>query len=79
MVASRPAATVVGMPWSLAPGMKCVPINPFVVIPQIAKLAANSQNAGTRAPITQSVERGAKTAMRAPRRGSVAARRAVGR
>ena len=50
MVASRPAATVVGMPWSLAAGMKCVPINPLVVIPQIAKLAANSQNAGARAP-----------------------------
>ena len=40
------------MPWSLAAGMKCVPINPFVVIPQIAKLAASSQNAGTRAPIS---------------------------
>src|SRR4051794_12076470 len=50
MVASRPAATVVGMPWSLAAGMKCVPISPLVVIPQIAKLAASSQNAGTRAP-----------------------------
>ena len=51
MVASSPAATVVGMPWSLAAGMKCVPISPLVVIPQIAKLAASSQNAGTRAPM----------------------------
>jgi hypothetical protein len=31
--------------------MKWVPINPLVVIPQIAKLAASSQKAGTRAPI----------------------------
>ena len=52
MVASSPAATVVGMPWSLAAGMKCVPIRPLVVIPQIAKLAASSQNAGTFAPIS---------------------------
>jgi hypothetical protein len=52
MVASRPAATVVGMPWSLAAGMKWVPISPLVVIPQIAKLAANNQNAGTLAPTT---------------------------
>ena len=50
MVASSPAATVVGMPWSLAAGMKCVPISPLVVMPQIAKLAASSQNAGTLAP-----------------------------
>jgi hypothetical protein len=51
MVASSPAATVLGIPWSLAAGMKWVPISPFVVIPQIAKLPASSQKAGMRAPI----------------------------
>ena len=61
MVASSPAATVVGMPWSLAAGMKCVPINPFVVIPQIAKLAASSQKAGTRAPIRNPSKAAAET------------------
>ena len=74
MVASSPAATVVGMPWSLAAGMKCVPINPFVVMPQIAKLPASSQNAGTRAPIA---------ARRTPRgklaAGTTAGSAAVGR
>ncbi len=32
--------------------MKCVPISPLVVMPQIAKLPASNQNAGTRAPIS---------------------------
>ena len=49
MVASSPAATVVGMPWSLAAGMKCVPISPFVVIPQIAKLAGQQPERPARA------------------------------
>lgn len=41
------------MPWSLAAGMKWVPISPLVVMPQIAKLPASSQKAGTRAPINK--------------------------
>jgi len=47
--ASRPAAVVVGMPWSWAAGMKWVPIRPFVDAPQIAKPAASNQNARVRA------------------------------
>ena len=43
--ASSPAAVVVGMPWSCAAGMKCVPTSPFVDAPQIAKPPASNQNA----------------------------------
>ncbi len=46
--ASSPAAVVFGMPWSCAAGMKCVPIRPFVVAPQIAKPPASSQNCEVR-------------------------------
>ena len=46
--ASRLAATVIGMPWSCAAGMKCVPIRPLVVAPQMAKLPASSQKTRVR-------------------------------
>jgi hypothetical protein len=47
--ASRLAAAVSGIPWSWAAGMKCVPISPLVVAPQMAKPPASSQNGPVRA------------------------------
>ena len=35
--------------------MKCVPIRPFVVAPQIAKLAASNQNTRVRAAVSARV------------------------
>jgi hypothetical protein len=32
------------MPWSIEAGIRCVPINPFVVAPQMKKLPVRSQN-----------------------------------
>ena len=47
--ASSPAATVVGMPWSPAAGMKCGWISPIVVAPQIIMPPARYQNGRVRA------------------------------
>ena len=44
--ASRLAAVVIGIPWSCAAGMKCVPTRPLVEAPQIAKPPTSNQNAG---------------------------------
>src|SRR5205807_1625144 len=37
-----------GIPWSCAAGMKCVPISPLVVAPQIANAPASSQKVPVR-------------------------------
>jgi hypothetical protein len=37
------AAATAESPWSMAWGMRCVPIRPFVVAPQIAKVSQRRQ------------------------------------
>ena len=44
IIASNPAAATWVSPWSTAAGIRCVPIRPFVVAPQMKKLALRSQN-----------------------------------
>ena len=44
IIASSPAAATSVSPWSTAAGIRCVPISPLVVAPQMKKLALNSQN-----------------------------------
>jgi hypothetical protein len=58
--ASSPAATVGGIPWSCAAGMKCGWMSPNVVAPQIAIPATRYQNGPVRA-----ASRSARTASRA--------------
>src|SRR5713226_3583867 len=40
---TRVAAVTCGIPWSISCGIKCVPISPLAVPPQIKKLPASSQ------------------------------------
>ncbi|GHB01330.1 hypothetical protein GCM10010346_25220 [Streptomyces chryseus] len=49
IVASSEDAVVPGMPWSCAAGVKWVHMTPFVDAPQIANVAASSQNGPVRA------------------------------
>ena len=48
ITASRLAAVTSDMPWSIAAGIRCVPMSPFVVAPQTKKLAVRSQNVDVR-------------------------------
>ena len=50
IIASRRADRLDGMPTSWQAAMRCVPIRPLVLAPQMKKVAASSQNAGDRAP-----------------------------
>ncbi len=64
ITASSEAATVVGMPWSCAAGVKWVHMIPLVDAPQIAKVPASSQNGPVRraANSTRSARRAASGA-----------------
>ena len=49
--ARSPAAVTSDMPWSIDAGIRCVPINPLVVAPQMKKLPASSQKSRDRTPM----------------------------
>ena len=44
IVARSDAAATSPNPWSIAAGIRCVPIRPFVDAPQMKKLPASSRN-----------------------------------
>jgi hypothetical protein len=49
-VASKLAAVTSGIPWSIAAGIRCVPMRPLVEAPQMKKLPARSQKLPEPAP-----------------------------